>query len=88
MHFRKKPVIVEAYRWDGNLVPEFYAFVGEDFLVMVKADPPGHEPCLVIPTLEGQMLARVGDWIVKGIKGEFYPCKPDIFEATYEPLDA
>lgn len=42
-------------------------------------------PDLAIQTLEGQMVARPGDWIIKGVKGEIYPCKPDIFEATYEP---
>lgn len=43
---------------------------------------------MFIPTLEGEMIASVGDWIIKGVKGEFYPCKPDIFEATYEMADA
>ena len=46
---------------------------------------PQGEPLLVIQTLEGDMSAALGDWIIKGVKGEFYPCKPDIFEVTYEP---
>lgn len=45
------------------------------------------EPVIRIQTLEGDMLARQGDWVIKGVKGEFYPCKPDIFEATYEPVE-
>lgn len=45
-----------------------------------------HPNCLIIMTLEGDMLASPGDWIIKGVQGEFYPCKPDIFEATYEPV--
>ena len=44
--------------------------------------------CIFIRTLEGEMTATQGDWIIKGVKGEFYPCKPDIFAATYEPADA
>lgn len=43
------------------------------------------DPALLIPTLEGEMRAEVGDWIIRGVKGELYPCKPDIFEATYDP---
>ena len=46
-----------------------------------------HPNCLVIPTLEGDMLARPGDWIIKGVQGEFYPCKDDIFQQTYEQVD-
>lgn len=46
-----------------------------------------HGPCIEIETLEGQMLARPGDWIIRGVKGEFYPCKPDIFAITYEAAE-
>lgn len=48
---------------------------------------PYRERCLIVFTLEGEMVARRGDWIIKGVRGEFYPCKPDIFEATYEPVE-
>jgi hypothetical protein len=49
---------------------------------------PYRERCLIVATLEGNMVARHGDWIIQGVKGEFYPCKPDIFEATYEAVSA
>ena len=83
--FRKKPVVIEAIRFDGTIrgVEEAQKFVGPGLQTDQK-------PCigyiLCIPTLEGDMRAMPGDWIIKGIKGEFYPCKPDIFEATYEPM--
>lgn len=60
-----------AYRYPGGK----WAFTGEGGM---------HPNCLLVPTLEGDMLARPGDWIIKGVQGEFYPCKSDIFEATYE----
>ena len=52
------------------------------------SDPTDVAEWVAIPTLEGTMRAEIGDWIIRGVKGEFYPCKPDIFEATYEPADA
>ncbi len=82
--FRKKPVVIEAERltWDN------WSAVCE----LVGVPENGHgleenipEMTMVIHTLEGDMIAREGDYIIKGIKGECYPCKPDIFEATYEP---
>ena len=76
MKFRKKPVVIEAVRFHLNF-DEVERFVGGD------ADFRNGE--LVIATLEGAMRASPGDWIIKGVKGEFYPCKPDIFAATYEP---
>ncbi len=77
--FRKKPVVIEAVKWDGKLS---------------TVEPLGIPSCsqeltsdtLQIQTLEGEMTAQVGDWIIKGVKGEFYPCKPDIFAATYDPV--
>lgn len=91
--FRKKPVIVEAIQWSGDL----------NELASVQAlDNHGPRedvriyPCpsrigetlhdLGIQTLEGVMLAKPGDWIIKGVAGEVYPCKPDIFAATYEQV--
>lgn len=73
--FRKKPVIVEAMRWDGTNWEEISTFTGSHG--WIKGD-------WIIKTLEGEMKASPGDWIIKGVKGEFYPCKPDIFEQTYE----
>ncbi len=80
MKFRKKPVVVEAVRYDKNEL-EIAAWMGSDCDGAYTSDDG-----FVIPTLEGRMLASHGDWIIKGVKGEFYPCKPDIFEATYEAV--
>ena len=75
--FRKKPVVVEAFRFDpGEQHPEWF-----DDALAVQIDSNG---LAHIYTLEGVMIANPGDWIVKGVKGELYPCKPDIFEAVYE----
>lgn len=79
--YRKKPVVIEAVKWTGDNMDEIRRFVPES--ANVQRSLP-HGSCLYIPTLEGEMTAQVGDWIIKGVKGEFYPCKPDIFEATYE----
>jgi hypothetical protein len=78
--FRKKPVVVEAVQWRGRNYAEIEDFVGvRRFTVHNESGGP-----LIIPTLEGDMQANVDDWIIKGVQGEFYPCKPDIFAATYE----
>jgi hypothetical protein len=79
--FRKRPVEVEAVRFTGVNAQEVAEFTGQDGRTV-----PGDG--WMIRTLEGEMRAEVGDWIIRGVKGEFYPCKPDIFEATYEPAEA
>ncbi len=79
--FRKKPVVIEAVQFTGDNDLEIAAFTGED-----NADPNPDDPKWYIYTLEGVMTADVGDWIIKGVQGEFYPCKPDIFEQTYEEV--
>ena len=78
MKYRKKPVVIEAVQWTGENLKEVL-----DFMKWRNAN---HDDVsgLVIHTLEGNHSARVGDWIIKGVQGEFYPCKPDIFEQTYE----
>lgn len=82
--FKKKPVVIEAVqlRWDnwGEMCDfiEGQGFMGKHL--------DGDRIGLEIHTLEGTMLGEQGDWIIKGVKGEFYPCKPDIFEATYEEV--
>ena len=76
--FRKKPVIIESVQWDGTN--------GEVIKEFVKSDYTENGNELIIHTLEGDMTASLGDWIIKGVKGEFYPCKPDIFENTYEEV--
>lgn len=83
--FRKKPVVIDAWKFDGTF---------KSALPLIKLGAPDvhfagaeHDGVLQIDTLEGQMTASAGDWIIRGVKGELYPCKPDIFAATYEPAD-
>lgn len=86
--FRKKPVEIEAIRFADRLSGPHVALWcgGEYYKCLMDGNLVAHpDPYILIPTLEGKMVASVGDWIIKGVKGEFYPCKPDIFEATYEP---
>jgi hypothetical protein len=76
--FRKKPVEVEAWQWQAQPVierPEWVRAAG-CYLTF--------DGMLVVPTLEGDHLASPGDWIIQGVKGEVYPCKPDIFAMTYD----
>ncbi|EGY53100.1 hypothetical protein [Neisseria shayeganii] len=96
MKFRKKPVTIEAKQYTGeerNTIA-LYEWIHDVDLssifgvarakIMAECAECGG---LLIPTLEGNMLASKGDWIIRGVQGEFYPCKPDIFEATYEPAE-
>jgi hypothetical protein len=87
MKFRKKPVVIEAMQLhdaDPDQWCEVLKWIGEDACAVGE----GFEPHIIqIRTLEGLMFADPHDWIIKGVKGEFYPCKPDIFEATYEPVE-
>jgi hypothetical protein len=76
--FRKKPVVIEAVRWTGNTAPIAALRSGRKMTV--------EDNDLVIHTLEGDMTAQLGDWVIKGVQGEVYLCKPDIFEATYEAV--
>jgi hypothetical protein len=91
--FRKRPVVIEAVQWTGNNLRQVIAFTDgppvarlshaemkwDDYEDLVAREG------LMIFTLEGKMTANPGDWIIKGVAGEVYPCKPDIFAATYEP---
>lgn len=88
--FRKRPVVIEAWLWDGTEATAS-ALAAAGLLVWPKVVwPEGgtatdlYDANVTIRTLEGEMTASKGDWIIKGVKGEFYPCKPDIFAATYE----
>ena len=81
MKYRKKPVIVEAIQYRGVYTDEVRDFFGG---ARHRFDPAQG---ILIPTLEGTMTADQFDWIIKGVEGEFYPCKPNIFEATYELVD-
>lgn len=97
MKYRKKPVVIEAVqlRWDTWDEMCKHAGVGEapsPHGCYIDAagnatDNATRELGMRIPTLEGVMIAREGDYIIRGVKGELYPCKPDIFDATYEPAD-
>ena len=87
MKYRKKPVIVEAVQWDGKNVPWSFFGAPHDDAINIASQSDVLSSHLLIKTLEGIMTATAGDWIIKGVKGEFYPCKPDIFAATYEPAD-
>lgn len=82
MKVRKKPVEVEAVQWTGAMGPVI-ELVGHDLPTFGSG---GQSGSLRITTLEGDHECLLGDWIIKGVHGEFYPCKPDIFEKTYEVL--
>lgn len=84
--YRKKPVIVEALQFIDNAdrLEELSKFINDQELRVSYEDP--NSPKLLITTLEGEMQASVNDYIIKGVQGEFYPCKPDIFESTYEEV--
>lgn len=75
----KKPVEIEAIQWNGTNESEIKTFVGDAAKFTTTL--------LTIKTLEGIMIAQVGDFIIRGVDGEFYPCKPDIFEKTYDKVD-
>ncbi len=81
MKFRKKPVVIDAVLWDGKLS----TLAGLGFYENTVSQELLSAP-LQIQTLEGDMTAQVGDWIIKGVNGELYPCKPDIFHKTYEEV--
>lgn len=87
--FRKKPVVIEAWQIGSNEpVPGWLHSAilgGRVMMVSLTSYPP--KLAADIRTLEGTMRAQEGDWIIKGVQGELYPCKPDIFEATYEPAE-
>lgn len=87
-NYKKKPVTIQAIQWTGDNLREVIDFTGlhesahkwswDEYQHVVNTQG------LKIFTLEGSMMASIGDFIIKGVKGEFYPCKPDIFSATYE----
>lgn len=97
MKYRKKPVVIEAFQYDGDLKGADGNYYVPDWVV--KAFESGvlhyplpvslfHPPCeLYVTTLEGDMHVSVGDYIIRGVDGELYPCKPDIFEKTYEVVE-
>ncbi len=94
--YRKKPIVIEAERFwpDGpKIAGLYYRAVGlstnaTDEEIQAAKDDIEHFDCPRIKTLEGELIVSPGDWIITGIKGEKYPCKPDIFDATYEAVSA
>jgi hypothetical protein len=89
MKFRKKPIVIEAVQIGDEMMrsaPDWLLeAVNNNVIILFGlgcSTPVAH-----IETLEGSMLGNTGDWIIRGVKGEFYPCKPDIFDATYEMLE-
>jgi hypothetical protein len=101
--YRKKPVEIEACQLTEANLDAVAAWAGGHNVASLEWDygvgaywkrsrlgwyfAPARTPGVVIPTLEGDHFAAVGDWVIKGVAGEFYPCKPDIFAATYEKVD-
>lgn len=84
--YRKKPVVIEAWQFTDENKDRLY----HDLTSMGSGAYPvfrDGKPALLIPTLEGEMTASIGDFIIKGVNGEFYPCKPEIFEKTYELVE-
>ena len=91
--YKKKPVVVEAFQYDGDLkgsngeyyVPVWAVVAFKNGILFYMSSSPLYPPCeLHVKTLEGNMRVSVGDYIIQGVNGELYPCKPDIFEKTYE----
>jgi hypothetical protein len=101
MKYRKKPIIIEAMqfpdsgpeqgdvsRWIEANAGKLNLYDGQiESHITTSTQATWRWSCASIDTLEGSMIVNIGDWIIKGIKGEFYPCKPDIFEATYEAAE-
>ena len=83
MKFRKKPAVIEAVQITDATFDAPHP--NSEHRIGLIYDPIYRE--VRIPTLEGEMVGRVGDWIIKGVEGEFYPCKPNIFDATYESVN-
>lgn len=82
--YRKKPVVIEAEHFTDENKDRCFNFIACN--KAAEFDKDGHH-CIEIQTLEGVMVAALGDYIIKGVSGEFYPCKPDIFAATYELVE-
>ena len=85
--FRKKPVEIEAYQFSEDDArpepPSWYVAAIDNGVIRYF---PGEPPAMVVQTLEGNMAVTLGDWIIRGVAGELYPCKPHIFAATYDPV--
>ena len=90
MKYRKKPVVIDAVQFTGSNSQEINDFIGANSYekcCSIGVGNNGERNEVLIETLEGTMRGDIGDWIIKGVQGEFCPCKPDIFEQSYEPVD-
>lgn len=85
--YRKKPVVIEAVQWTGDLVEMMKGMLDWPAGPVQTDLIPAVGPELYVRTSEGMMRADVGDWIIRGVEGELYPCKPSVFEKTYEAVD-
>jgi len=93
--FRKKPIVIEAFRMGIDNIPDWFMDkVSDNTIILCSsrpyyADPFDHsyKTWCEIETLEGTMTGDYGDWIIQGVNGEIYPCKPDVFSKTYEKVD-
>ncbi len=85
--YRKRPVVIEAYRFDNRVTNQPPHWLHQALVAGNVWHQPDTDPNLVIRTLEGDMRANLGDWIIKGVAGEIYPCKPEIFAETYEAVE-
>ena len=92
MKYRKKPVVIEAVQWNGCNLEEIKELVGDSLIYEIsdaawKVGKGAPAVYMEIKTLEGNHKCSIGDYIIKGVQGEFYPCKPDIFMQTYELVE-
>ena len=86
MKYRKRPVVIEALQFTDKTKDQVYHWANSCQMNIEPSYRDGN-PVLLIPTLEGEMTCQIDDYLIKGIKGEFYPCKPDIFNSTYEAVE-
>ena len=84
--YRKKPIVIDAWHWQGTNLLHATSFCKARGLPQFYMGARNGITGLIIPTLEGDMIAQCGDWIIKGVNGEYYPCKFDIFTKTYEKV--
>jgi len=88
MKYKKKPTIIEAIQWDGSNINEVIDFTKDKSNIVVERHTYTQASArVIIHTLEGDMEASIGDYIIRGVKGEYYPCKPDVFDMTYDPVE-
>lgn len=84
MKYRKKPIEIEAIQWTGDNLEQCKNFLGDSFLGQRAERRPGGANVILVKTLEGKHIASLNDFLIRGVNGEHYPCKPDIFEKTYD----